>query len=329
MKVLLIGSQQAGFTGPSTYQALVLRLLSVNHEVSVSAVFPESPSAWDVIHLLDVSWAKPPSNWCHASAPLVVDVHDYYSTALFAYPCPDLPLRWINAVRNAAHNRSMLKLADQVATHCDYVTARVRHRQVTNVGIAVDMPGVVASAPHASREDIILFAGSNYFRKGLVTLRRALPRVLRQRPTARLVIAGYERAHSLRVARRMFRGLPATFLGPVPRELLIELYSRAKVYTLPSEIEASPVAPLEAAQAGTPSVCTDVGGIPEMVRRDETGLLVERGDHRALADALLRCMSDGSLAQRLVSASREDARLRFSPERLLTAIETCYASAMT
>jgi glycosyltransferase involved in cell wall biosynthesis len=82
-----------------------------------------------------------------------------------------------------------------------------------------------------------------------------------------------------------------------------------------SESEGLPNAILEAAAAGRPIVATAVGGTTEIITPDVDGLLVERGDAAALAEALARLAGDCDLRGRLGDAARLRAAA-FSPERL-------------
>ncbi len=73
----------------------------------------------------------------------------------------------------------------------------------------------------------------------------------------------------------------------------------------------------EALSAGTPVVAMREGAVPEVLRDEETALLVEPGDPGAIASAALRLLRDPGLAERLVAAGRRDVLRRFSPERSL------------
>src|SRR5437016_13105198 len=78
---------------------------------------------------------------------------------------------------------------------------------------------------------------------------------------------------------------------------------RATVFALPSRIDPDgamdnlPTVVMEAMAAGLPVVSTDVGGISEMVRDRETGLLVAQNDPAATADALSQLIGNIELAQ--------------------------------
>jgi glycosyltransferase involved in cell wall biosynthesis len=69
---------------------------------------------------------------------------------------------------------------------------------------------------------------------------------------------------------------------------------------------------LEAMAAGAPVVASRVGGIVDVVEHERTGLLVEPENPDALALAVIRVVSDASLADRLTAAGRQSIEERFS-----------------
>ena len=74
---------------------------------------------------------------------------------------------------------------------------------------------------------------------------------------------------------------------------------------------------LEAMAAGKPIVATEIGGVPEAVQNDTTGILVPVGDAQAFAAALVRLAGDPELAARMGQAGRELYRTHFSFERMI------------
>jgi glycosyltransferase involved in cell wall biosynthesis len=76
----------------------------------------------------------------------------------------------------------------------------------------------------------------------------------------------------------------------------------------PIEVEGFGLVLLEAAMQGLPAVAGRLGGVPEIVRDNETGLLVAPGDRMALAAALQRLLDDEALRTKLGHAAREAAR---------------------
>jgi glycosyltransferase involved in cell wall biosynthesis len=89
------------------------------------------------------------------------------------------------------------------------------------------------------------------------------------------------------------------FRENIPHSEVALYVERAKVFCLPSRTEAFGIAILEAGAYGVPVVASRVGGIPEIVIDGKCGLLVEPDDIPALAEALLRVLSDAKLAYNL------------------------------
>ncbi|HVA31699.1 MAG TPA: glycosyltransferase family 4 protein [Gaiellaceae bacterium] len=120
-----------------------------------------------------------------------------------------------------------------------------------------------------------------------------------------LVIAGDgdERARLEALA-----GPHVQFLGPQPRERVIELFRAADAAILSSSWENFPHSVVESLAAGTPVIATRVGGVAEVVRDGENGLLVPAADADALTDAVRRFFSDDALRARLRAAAADSVR---------------------
>jgi glycosyltransferase involved in cell wall biosynthesis len=92
------------------------------------------------------------------------------------------------------------------------------------------------------------------------------------------------------------------FLGPLGRDDVLALFRAADASLLSSSWENFPHTVVEALAVGTPVVATAVGGVPELVRDGENGLLVPAGDAGALADAIRRVVGEPGLRERLARA---------------------------
>ena len=97
------------------------------------------------------------------------------------------------------------------------------------------------------------------------------------------------------------------------------------VFTLSSRHEGKPVSLMEAFALGIPAVATRAGGIPEVIVDGENGLLVDVGDHRALAEAWLRLAQDHALRDSLGQAA-EASSSRFDAVVATDSIESLYRS---
>ncbi len=103
------------------------------------------------------------------------------------------------------------------------------------------------------------------------------------------------------------------------------LYEQADVVVVPStRPDPLPNAALEAAAAGCCVVASRHGGLPEIIRDGESGLLVAPGDPLALAAALARLDDDRLLGPRLGAAAAADVTERFAPSRLLAGVQALY-----
>lgn len=153
----------------------------------------------------------------------------------------------------------------------------------------------------------IVCVGRLSWEKGQLFLIEALPHILRERPEAHLVLVGdgAERESLERLVDE--RGLRdrVRFTGTLPREEALRELSQASVAALPSLGEGLGIAAIEAQAVGVPIVASNVGGIPDVVTDEETGLLVPPRNSAALASAILRLMRQPELPARLAAAARE------------------------
>jgi len=106
-------------------------------------------------------------------------------------------------------------------------------------------------------------------------------------------------------------------------------YTAADVFVLPSPSEGSPYVLLEAMPAKVPSVATAVGGVPEMVEDEESALLVPARDPRAMAQAILRVLTEPELARKLTANAAELVATRFAPETQIRSLVKFYRSVLT
>jgi glycosyltransferase involved in cell wall biosynthesis len=147
----------------------------------------------------------------------------------------------------------------------------------------------------------IVFAGRLGPQKALGVLLEALVDV----PDVTLAIAGDgpERAGLEASTRELGLDGRVSFLGAVPRDRVLRLCRAADASVLPSAWENFPHTVVEALAVGCPVIATAVGGVPEVVRDGENGLLVVPHDPAALAAAIARFFADEDLRARLATAA--------------------------
>jgi glycosyltransferase involved in cell wall biosynthesis len=141
----------------------------------------------------------------------------------------------------------------------------------------------------------VLFVGRLVREKDPLTLLKAFCLVLSRIPEARLQIVGNGRLRSRLRSFLKKRGMEeGVDLIPGTQDIRGFL-SRSWVFAMSSRQEASPNVILEAMSSELPVVATRVGGIPEIVLDGQTGLLVEPGNPKAVAEALERLLTDEKL----------------------------------
>lgn len=160
--------------------------------------------------------------------------------------------------------------------------------------------------------------------KGVDTMIHAMPRVLSQIPNAFYVVVGdgtdRMRLHSL--AEALGVADHVLFAGYVPSQLLPSYYQQCDVFVLVSTGEGFGIVFLEAMRFGKPCVGARAGAIPEVVEEGLTGFLVEPGDTRGLADAMVSLLQDNVLHAKMGLAGRERLEQEFSFDSFRARLET-------
>ena len=160
-------------------------------------------------------------------------------------------------------------------------------------------------------------------RKGLLHLAKALPAIHRQFPNIHLLSLGTNKTEYGDQIREELRAMGLTdhvTWGGLRRDVE-RVLAASDIFALASVEEAMGIAILEAMSASLPVVATDVGGIPECVTHEETGLLVPPANPDALAEAINRLLADDSLRTRFGARGLEIATERFSQETYTQRVE--------
>ena len=138
---------------------------------------------------------------------------------------------------------------------------------------------------------------------------RAFHLIQERFPDAHLVVAGDgSERRSLEALARELRLSNVEFIGRVPNERMPQLYDAADIYLNSPDIDNMPGSIIEAFAAGLPVVTTNAGGIPYIVTDGETGLMVERDDHEAMAQAAVRLLEDEALATKIARRAHAECR---------------------
>ncbi len=143
-------------------------------------------------------------------------------------------------------------------------------------------------------DDYILLVGSPWYLKGTDLLVDAWRRLAPEYPGVRLKIVGHQADPE--GLQAIVRDVPRVdLIKGIPNAEAITIISHAQVLILPSRCEGMGRVLIEAMAAGVPTIGTNVGGIPHMIRDGETGFVVPGGDSRALEARLRQLLADPAL----------------------------------
>jgi phosphatidyl-myo-inositol dimannoside synthase len=168
--------------------------------------------------------------------------------------------------------------------------------------------------------------------KGIDTIIRALPKILRKVPDLQYMVVGEGEIRPSLESLAVEIGVAenVNFLGEIPDSELAELYRLCDVFALPSRGQARLGVVggegfgrvyVEAALAGKPVIGSLSGGAAEAVLHGETGLLVNPDSTDEVAEAVLAVLGDPFRAARMGSAGRNWALDRFSEEALSNSLK--------
>jgi glycosyltransferase involved in cell wall biosynthesis len=185
-------------------------------------------------------------------------------------------------------------------------------------------PPPVDVEPAPLEDGTFVFVGRLTRQKALPVALDALARV----PNARLALVGDGPLRGELEAAVRERGLGdrVRFVGALPRAEVLSYLAGARAALLTSDWENLPHAAVEALAVGTPVVSTAVGGVPEVVRDGENGLLLAAGDAVGIAGALQRLLENDALHAQLAAGTRPSVEA-ISRERVYGRLAAALAAA--
>ena len=345
-------------TGPATRQAfagvVAVDMVSRRYIPFIDRVVPGATACWRIgqrasalarSHGLDL-FEFP--NWeglglwfaLRRSIPLVVRLH---TSAAETQQIDGLPATW-RLKCDIYREKLQIDRADALVTHSD------AHRQRMAAELSID-PHRIVVVPHGIPVDIeferdyrenrdvtVVFLGRLEKRKGAMELLNAIPIVLSAAPSTRFVLIGRDRAHCPG-GRTHRQFVEDEFPGAVRRQIVFagtlddaevtRHLQSADIFVAPSLYESFGLVFLEAMRWGTPVIGTKAGGIPEIVKDGETGLLVSPGNHVELAAAIASLVQDKEKRRRLGESGRSRVEQEFSAATMAKRTVDFYSSVIS
>ena len=169
------------------------------------------------------------------------------------------------------------------------------------------------------------------YQKGIDLLLEATVRLIARFPELRVLIAGGGDLADIDLlkARADALGLSTavTFLGL--RTDVPDVLAAIDVAVSPSRFEGSPLAVMEYMAAEKPIVATRVGGVPDLIEDDVSGVLVEPNDPAALAEGITALLEDRERARRLAAQARTRQRAEFDIDVMVERIQVLYEELLS
>ncbi len=257
--------------------------------------------------------------------PTVIHVHGAEFALFYERAHPALQ----SAVRGVLGNASaVIALGDIWKARLLNIAPKANVVVVPN---GIDLVGFETNKkPIANAAAKVVFLAELSPHKGLFELLNAWAVVQKNlKSPAKLLIGGHgdatpfvERAKSLGITNS------TEFLGRLPREQARALMSEADVFVLPSHNEGQPMALLEAMAVGAAIVSTPVGGIPDMIENEKSGLVVPTRNENALSEALLRLLADENLRAQLGAGALDRVHQEFDVNRVAEKVDALYKNIL-
>lgn len=187
------------------------------------------------------------------------------------------------------------------------------------------------------RPPLLVFVGRLIEKKGLLVLVEACAKLKEQGCEFRCQIIGTGSLDEQLQQRiqQLHLDLVVDIIGPRPQNEVFERIQQGAAFVAPYIIgsdgnrDGLPTVLLEAMALGTPCVATDVTGIPEIVRHQETGLLVPQNDANALASAMRQLLNDATGREKLAMQARQLIETAFDIHRNTASLRALFQTNTT
>ncbi len=202
-----------------------------------------------------------------------------------------------------------------VVVHDGIDVEKIAHRQSADLHAEYWLPHGVP---------VVVNVGALVAHKGQKFLIEAMPAVLREVPDAHLVIFGEGELRGALERQITHLSLEKHVLLPGFREDVLSLMKSADLFVMSSITEGLGSAVLDAMAMGLAVVGTRAGGIPEAVVPGETGELVEPGEPKALAAAMVKLLKDVALRRAYGEAGQQRVARQFDVAHLVDGTLSAY-----
>jgi L-malate glycosyltransferase len=255
----------------------------------------------EVVHIFSASYWS----FLLGPAPAWLAARLRRKKALINYRSGEAP----DHLRKSATARAVLARADQIVVPSQYLVDVFRRHDLT----AKVVPNIVDLGQFSYRVRSPLHPWlvctrmfEPYYQVDFVV--RSFAEVIKVFPEARLCLVGSgSQENEIRKLVAEFNLQNVEFAGTVRRGTIGQYYDRSDIFVNASRLDNMPVSIIEAFASGTPVVTTAAEGVRYLVEHERTGLLCEPHDWKALAENVIRIMTEPDLALRLARNAHEES----------------------
>ena len=160
---------------------------------------------------------------------------------------------------------------------------------------------------------IITFIGRLVYAKGAQDLIAIFPKIKQKNPDTKVIIVGdgpYKNELQKRIDREYKNDI--LFLGTKNPQEIVEILSITDIFVNLSYSEGFGITVLEAGAVGVPIIATKVGGVPELIKDYETGIIINPGDREHLYNAIGAIIDNSDLRKKLSNNIRSHVKNNYS-----------------
>jgi len=286
----------------------------------------------------------------HKKIPLITRLHTHFSEVIQFLGWPKTVDRYLSCwLENATILNSDLVICS-TQKHRDFIYQDVglNFKNIEIIPLGVPQPTLNCYDNDANSKENnlnILFVGRLEKRKGIHVLTKAIPHVLEEMPEVKFNIVGrdifvtkdgvfFTGDGNNSSKANLIKNIPEQylknvhFLGFVEKDKLSKYYESCDVFVAPSLYESFGFIYIEAMSYAKPVIGCGVGGVPEVIKDGETGVLVPPEDHLSLAQAIITLLKNAQLRRKMGINARQDVEKNFNIDLMVERTLDAYKKAL-
>jgi glycosyltransferase involved in cell wall biosynthesis len=275
----------------------------------------------------DIIWASSYSSaiaGIKSKSKTIFTVHGIYWIEDKYFPWRYYPRMRIEKMIATLYLPSIFKRCSGIVAISEYnkeecIKKGLNHRNFAVIDTPIDEIYFEPVNEKESEKPMVLCVGTVSSRKNHHNLIKAMARVCKKIPDAKLVIAGmipnsqyFELLKKLVTENNLHKNVE--FMNAPPTNEVLKLYARTWVFALPSYDESLSLATIEAMALGKPVVVANTSAFPYTTENGKCGFLCNPDKPDEIANAIIQLLEDKQLREKFGMAGKEIARRRFHPD---------------